>query len=154
MQWIHRRLQQQHPENQVQRARQRTDELIKRLIRYSQFMLDFRFSQLATNNAKLNAQNPALLLKQNRQSAQFLNSRLQQLMLNSLTQKKSLLSNAARTLNAISPLQTLERGYSITLNDKGVAIVSAGQVKSGDTIKTRLQHGQIISQVESCIEND
>jgi exodeoxyribonuclease VII large subunit len=154
IQWIHRRLQQQHPENQIQRSRQRTDELIKRLFRYSQSMLDFRKNKLATSNAKLNAQNPILLLNQNRQSAQFLASRLQQATLNLLTQKKSRLSNVARTLNAISPLQTLERGYSITLNDKGVAITSIKQIKADDTIETRLHKGRIISRVESCIETD
>ena len=40
-QWLHRRLQQQHPENQIQRSRQHCHELQKRLIRHSQFMLDF-----------------------------------------------------------------------------------------------------------------
>ncbi|NOQ68559.1 MAG: exodeoxyribonuclease VII large subunit [Gammaproteobacteria bacterium] len=150
VQWMHRRLQQQHPENQLQRSRQRSDELIKRLIRYSQSMLDHRQNKLATNKAKLYAQNPMLLLKQNRQSAQFLQSRLQQATLNLLTQKKSLLSNVARTLNAISPLQTLERGYSITLNDKEVAIYSVKQIKPDEKIKTRLFDGHIISTVESC----
>jgi exodeoxyribonuclease VII large subunit len=147
---LHRRLQQQHPENQLQRSRQRSDELIKRLIRYSQSMLDHRQNKLATNKAKLYAQNPMLLLKQNRQSAQFLQSRLQQATLNLLTQKQSLLSNVARTLNAISPLQTLERGYSITLNDKEVAIYSVKQIKPDEKIKTRLFDGHIISTVESC----
>ncbi len=154
VQWIQRRLQQQHPENQVQDSKQHTHELSKRLIRCAQSMLDFRQSQLATNNAKLGAQNPILLLKQNRQSAQFLNARLQQATLNLVTNKKSLLSNAARTLNAISPLQTLERGYSITLNSKGAPVVSVKQVKANDKIESRLHDGRIISRVESCVETD
>ncbi|MCK4674681.1 MAG: exodeoxyribonuclease VII large subunit, partial [Gammaproteobacteria bacterium] len=87
-------------------------------------------------------------------SAQLLQSRLQQATLNLLTQKKSLLSNAARTLNAISPLQTLERGYSITLTDKDVAIHSVKQIKPDDKIKTRLFDGHIVSSVESCTDID
>jgi exodeoxyribonuclease VII large subunit len=153
-QWIHRRLQQQHPENQLQRLRLRADELAKRLFRFSQSMLDQRLNKLATKNAKLYAQNPMLLLKQKRQSTQFLQSRLQQATLNLFTHKKSQLSNVARTLNAISPLQTLERGYSITLNDKGEAILSVSQLNPGDKIETRLHKGLIFSQVESCVEND
>jgi exodeoxyribonuclease VII large subunit len=69
-----------------------------------------------------------------------------------MAQKKSQLSNVARTLNAISPLQTLERGYSITLNNKDKAITSIKQVKANDTIKTRLQDGHVISHVESCVK--
>jgi exodeoxyribonuclease VII large subunit len=149
-QWLHRRLQQQHPENQIQRSRQHCHELQKRLIRHSQFMLDFYHNKVATNNAKLYAQNPIILLKEKKQSARFLNSRLQQRISNLLTQKKSQLSNVARTLNVISPLQTLERGYSITLDNNGVPILSIKKIKPGDTIETRLHNGRIISQVKSC----
>lgn len=154
VQWIHRRLQQQHPENQIQRSRQRSDELKNRLIRCSQSMLQFHQNKLATNNARLNTHNPMLLLKQNQQSVHFLTSRLHQVTLNLLSHKKSLLSHAARTLNVISPLQTLERGYSITLNDEGAALLSIKQVKQNDKIETRLHNGRIISQVEHCIEDD
>ncbi len=154
VQWTHRRLQQQHPENQIQRSRQRADELKSRLIRHYKSMLHIQQSRLATNYAKLNAHNPMILLKQKQQSARFLTSRLQQATFNLVTQKKSRLSNTARTLNAISPLQTLERGYSITLNDKGAALLSVNQVKAKDKIETRLHDGRIISRVESCIKND
>lgn len=154
IQWFQRRLQQQHPETQVLRSRQRSNELIKRLFRNGQSMLDLRHSKLDTCHAKLNTQNPLLLIKQKQQSAQFLNIRLQKAILNLLSHKKSLLSNTARTLHAISPLQTLERGYSITLNNKGVAITSVLQIKANNTIETRLHDGRIISKVSSCVENN
>jgi len=153
IQWLHRRLQQQHPETQLSRLQQRSDELQQRLMRASHAMLDARQSKLTVINAKLGAQNPSRLLKQNRQTTRYLTTRLQQATLNLFAQKKSLLANAARTLNTISPLQTLERGYSITLNEKGAPIVSIAQVKANDTIETRLHNGSIISHVESCIEN-
>jgi len=151
--WLHRRLQQQHPENQVQRSKQRSDELIKRLFRYSQTMLAFRQDKLATNRAKLAAHNPVFLLRQNQQTTLFLTSRLRQAILNLLTHKKSQLSNTARTLNAISPLQTLERGYSISLDSDGTAILSIAQVTRDDKIKTLVADGHIISRVESCAKN-
>ena len=151
-QWLYRRLQQQHPETQLSRSRQRSDELIKRLTRISHSMLDFRQIKLSALNAKLEAQNPAHLLKQKQQTTGYLTSRLQRATLSLFAQKKSLLGNAARTLNAISPLQTLERGYSITLDDQGTPIVSVEQVKANDTIETCLHNGSIISHVESCIE--
>jgi exodeoxyribonuclease VII large subunit len=113
-------------------------------------MLAFRQSRLATNRAKLAAHNPVVLLKQNRQSTLYLSSRLQQATLNLLTHKKSQLSNTARTLHAISPLQTLERGYSISLDSEGTAISSIKQVTRDDKIKTLLADGHIISRVESC----
>ncbi len=152
VQWLQQRLQQQHPDNQLQRYQQRSHELTKRLMQQRQSMLASRYSQLATSHAKLYAQNPSLLLTQKKQAAQFLNSRLQQAALNLLSQKKLQLSNAARTLNIISPLQTLERGYSITLDEKDAPVLSIKQVKKNDTIKTRLHNGLIVSQVKSCVE--
>lgn len=154
VQWLNQRLQQQHPENQLQRYQQRSHELIKRLIRQRQIMLDIRHSEVTTANAKLYAQSPTTLLNQKKQSAQFLNSRLQQATLNLLSHKKSQLSATARTLNVISPLQTLERGYSITLDNKGAAILSVAQVNTNDTIETRLHSGRIISLVTSCVNTE
>ncbi|MDT8282851.1 MAG: exodeoxyribonuclease VII large subunit, partial [Gammaproteobacteria bacterium] len=152
-QWLRRRLQQRHPETQILRARQRCNELIKRLSRSGQSLPDLRHSKLATCQARLNTHNPLLLIKQKQQSARFLDSRLQKAILNLLSHKKSLLGNTARTLNAINPLQTLERGYSITLDNKGVAITSVRQINDDDTIETRLHDGRIISKVSSRAED-
>ncbi len=154
MQWLHHRLQQQHPQAQLSLSRQRYHELSKRLTRNSRSILDTRQNMLTVLNAKLGAQDPGLSLEQNRRATQYLVSRLQRATSNLLARKKSALSNAARTLNAISPLQTLERGYSITLDKKGKPVVSIEQLKTGDTIESRLHNGSIISHVETLIEND
>jgi len=154
VQWLHRRLRQQHPEKQLQRSRQRSDELVKRLFRFSRTILENRQNRLASYHAKLYAQDPSLRLKQSQQTVRYLNAKLLQAATNLLSNKKSQLSNSARTLNAISPLQTLERGYSITLNEKGVAIHSVTQVETSDKIETRLHNGRIISRVETCLETD
>lgn len=148
-QWLHHRLQQLHPENQIHYSRQQTDELIKRLFRANQKTLDFCHARLATTNANLYANSPINLLKQKQQLTHHLRTRLQQAAQTLLTRKKSQLGNIAATLHAISPLKTLERGYSITLDSKGKALLSFKQVNKDEIIKTRLHDGQIISRVES-----
>ena len=50
-------------------------------------------------------------------------------------------------LDGLSPLKVLARGYSIAEDDKGHAIVSVKQVKTGDTIKTKVADGEITSRV-------
>ena len=92
---------------------------------------------------------PVSRIRQNRQAIKYLNASMQRAVINLLTQRKTQLSNAARTLNAISPLQTLERGYSITMTDKGKAIKSIKHVNVDDKIETRLHEGSIISRVET-----
>lgn len=60
------------------------------------------------------------------------------------------LSRLAGTLDALSPLKVLSRGYSITLDPRtGAVIRTAHQVQSGDSIETRLESGRLISRVES-----
>ncbi len=66
---------------------------------------------------------------------------------------RSRLGNAASTLNAFSPLQTLSRGYSITSGADGQAITSADSVSVDDLISTRLHIGRLVSRVEKIIKD-
>jgi exodeoxyribonuclease VII large subunit len=154
IQWLLRRLQTQHPEAKIQDSKHRVKEITKRLMLHRQSMLSARHGKLAACYARFSAQSPQLLVTQNKQTINFLDARLQTATLNLLGNRKSQLSNVARTLNAISPLQTLERGYSITMDNRSKAILSVKQVKTGDTIETRLHNGNLISRVESCIETE
>jgi exodeoxyribonuclease VII large subunit len=70
-----------------------------------------------------------------------------------LEQRSSALRTLASTLNAISPLQTLSRGYSITSDSEGQMITTADSVSSNALIKTRLHIGQLISRVEKIIKD-
>ncbi|MBQ9383970.1 MAG: exodeoxyribonuclease VII large subunit [Ruminiclostridium sp.] len=55
--------------------------------------------------------------------------------------------NTAAVIEALNPLAVLLRGYSITYRD-GKAVVSAEEVKSGDTVKIRLSDGEITAEVK------
>jgi exodeoxyribonuclease VII large subunit len=67
-----------------------------------------------------------------------------------LLQAQKELARQASVLAALSPLQVLGRGYSLTLNAKTNApIVKSTQVNVGDSIETRLHEGRILSRVES-----
>jgi exodeoxyribonuclease VII large subunit len=57
------------------------------------------------------------------------------------------LATLAASLNALSPLDVLSRGYSVTLDGEGQAIDDAKQLHDGDVIRTRLRKGEIESVV-------
>lgn len=66
--------------------------------------------------------------------------------------KQQHLANIVRALDAVSPLATLARGYSIITQEKTAEIIqSVEQLKSGDTIKARLKHGQVVCEVKEII---
>lgn len=54
---------------------------------------------------------------------------------------------AAEKLDTVSPLATLKRGYSITQSESGEVITRQSQIKTGDTLVTRLSDGEIRSTV-------
>jgi exodeoxyribonuclease VII large subunit len=57
-------------------------------------------------------------------------------------------------LHALSPLDILSRGYSITLRLPEENIIrKARTVKVGSKVKTRLAQGSFVSKVEAIVEN-
>ena len=62
----------------------------------------------------------------------------------------------AHRLNALSPLATLERGYSISRKAGGEVLTSTEQVSVGDKIEVQLAHGHLACRVEGLddTEND
>ena len=71
-------------------------------------------------------------------------------MRETLRRRKAELEKSAASLEALSPLRTLARGYSVTLDQSGTAVTSTVQVAPGDEIRTRLADGEIRSVVADC----
>jgi exodeoxyribonuclease VII large subunit len=64
-----------------------------------------------------------------------------------LADARARLASAARTLGAVSPLATLERGYSILLNAEGRLVRAASEVAPGDAVAARTGRGTIHARV-------
>ena len=69
------------------------------------------------------------------------------LMQKRLTDAKHQFVLKTSQLNSVSPLATLDRGYSITTDQQQKVIRSVEQVSIGDCISTQLKTGRLISQV-------
>lgn len=54
----------------------------------------------------------------------------------------------AQRLNALSPLATLKRGYSISRKSDGQVVTSAKQVSVGERIELQLSQGSLVCRVE------
>lgn len=145
--WLQHRLQQQHPQRQLQLAHSHSQELQQRLNRQMLSQLDAGRHRLAALQLRLQAQNPASRLQRDRQALLLVKQRLRHSMTQQLEQRKSRLATAASTLNVVSPLQTLGRGYSITTAENGRTVQDSTQVKVNDVIDTRVHKGRIRSKV-------
>ena len=56
-------------------------------------------------------------------------------------------------LNALNPLAILERGYSVTFNEKGDIIKDIRQLAVGEMMNTCFGQGSAVSKVVSLQEN-
>jgi len=68
-------------------------------------------------------------------------------------ERRRILQDLARTLNAVSPLPTLARGYAIVTDAKsGAAISSVKDVAAKQALLTQLHDGQVLSTAEETNE--
>jgi exodeoxyribonuclease VII large subunit len=70
-----------------------------------------------------------------------------------LEEAKNRLGLAAASLDALSPLAVLQRGYAISQREDGRLLRDAREVILGDSIKVRLARGRLGARVESIEEN-
>jgi exodeoxyribonuclease VII large subunit len=67
-----------------------------------------------------------------------------------LTQGHERLGALAGCLEALSPLNVLGRGYSLTRKEDGAVVRDAGQVRPGERVVIDVQRGRLVSRVEEC----
>ena len=150
---IGQRLSLLHPGVQLSQKQQRLDELELRIDRSVQSI--FKNSKQTLNNlqTRLFAESPL----QDTYALQQKTTQLQRRMQIAVTNQHKLLTqrlvSAVSNLNTLSPLATLERGYSITTKlPEGAIIHSSKEISAGDHIETKLANGKLICLVESSEE--
>jgi exodeoxyribonuclease VII large subunit len=77
------------------------------------------------------------------------NERLQRAVRRRVEQLHEQIKTRAEKLESLSPLNVLARGYSLTRKEgEALMLHDSQQLRPGERIVTRLQHGQIVSRVE------
>lgn len=153
--WLQQRLNQLHPQSQLQRLESKRIELSKRLIKLWKNQILIKKSSLKLEVSHLQQQTPSLLIKQHQQQLRNVINRLKKSSLNQSKIKEQKLAACARTLNALSPLQTLSRGYAIVNQQQNSEnITSARQIKVNDTLNIRFHSGSVESRVTKIKDNE
>ncbi len=110
-------------------------------------------NRLTANKKKLSLLNPAVKLVQYQDKLQDLARQIYVRINHFLNLKESEFSGIVGNLSSLNPLNILARGYSVTFSFPEERILKdAGAVKKGDKIKTKLQKGEIISEVKEINE--
>src|SRR6267142_1619802 len=91
---------------------------------------------------------PSTRLQQQRLRLENLDQRLYRAWRLAFNSRRERLLPLVRTLNAVSPLATLERGYAIVSVESGEILRNAEHAKPGTIIEARLAQGRIRAKVE------
>ena len=150
MAWLEQRLQQLHPGQYLRQQAQRLDELEQR----ARLLIEIKFNRLQYSlkelNEELQRHSPTQLLGRLRLQQDLLAQRLGTAVLGLLAEKRRRLELACRSLDTISPLATLQRGYAIVsqLPERRI-LRQATSVKAGDRVEARLAEGTLVCTVDT-----
>jgi exodeoxyribonuclease VII large subunit len=133
------------PRRLIIERQQRVDQLEMRLSEIWKTHIQKRRSQVERITALLSAFRPAQWLKAKRAELAGLEARLAWLANSRLEAYKYRVAEIANCLRLLGPAQTLDRGYSITLDANGTVIRSVEGLKAGDLLQTKVADGEISS---------
>jgi exodeoxyribonuclease VII large subunit len=128
-------------------SRRAVQHFAHRLNQCARLVLDARRGQIASLESRVAMRKPHSLIHDRERLLDELDARGRRAILASVGMARARLAASAASLNALSPLQVLSRGFSVTMDAQGRAFQDATQVSPGDTIRTRLHIGEIQSSV-------
>ncbi len=138
---LEHRLARSHPGVQLRERAQKLDELEARLTRGMERrigQLKIRIARLATGVAHAN---PARHLAAARERWRTAQADLRRALLRRLELTQQRWKLADRTLQSLSPLATLQRGYAIVVDAGGKVVTDAGATARGAELDVRLARG-------------
>ncbi|AMN46782.1 hypothetical protein ACG33_06655 [Steroidobacter denitrificans] len=146
--WLQRRLAQLHPGVELRQRAQRLDEIEQRLLRSMRTHINERRAGMLHLGAVLRQHSPAMRLAAARGRVDAACAAMSSALRQRLESCNAGFEIAARTLDAVSPLATLRRGYAIVTNDAGRVVTDARDLARGALLHARLARGTVRARVE------
>ncbi len=137
------------PGSYIQQAAQRTDGLFERVsiaARSEQGQATQRFNNI---EIRLKLVQPGNLVNRLHEEVASLYKRLGPGLTRIVHTQANKLDGLARTLDGVSPLPTMRRGYSIVRNNANEILKSSEQLRPGENINLQFIDGNAIAVVES-----
>ena len=148
LRWLTGRAALASPVARLSARAQRLDELEQCLVRAVRRRLEGHRERLRWLTGRAAQVSPANRLGQQLLRLGNLQQQLHRAMRLALDSRQKKLLPLVRTLNAVSPLATLDRGYAIVSAEGGEILRNAADAKPGTLIDARLAHGKIRARVE------
>jgi len=151
--WLTGRLLVQHPKQKLTRNKARLEEFEIRLNKAALHRLAQDRRIVDTQTSRLWQSSPLSIIRRNQQKQAYLSERLVTATNTYLKHLHQRLINASQSLQVVSPLATLNRGYALVTEQHSADVVrSIEQLNVGDKVLTRLARGRFSSTVDEVFE--
>ncbi|QGM80856.1 exodeoxyribonuclease VII large subunit [Otariodibacter oris] len=150
--YLKTRLAAQHPQRHLSRQKQQIEALNQRIIQQMQQVFVRKENQWKMMQHRVNKNPLPHKISQKQYDIVKLQQKLNYLMDKKLVHNQREFQQLCIQLESLSPLKVFSRGYSMTQDQSGKALVSTQGLKVDDVISTRLADGQITSKILS-VEN-
>jgi exodeoxyribonuclease VII large subunit len=137
------RLRNQQPQMQFDRLNNRLSQAHAKFAGVMRERLQAMNFKIKTTGLRIEHLQPSRLIEQRREQSNTLQQRMQQALLRRLELSTQQLRQTGRALNAVSPLATLDRGYSILRDQQGHVITNVSQVQNDQELNARLAEGSL-----------
>ena len=138
----------QSPTQALAAKAERAASLEKSLVQLTQINMQRATSLLRNSEHRLQRFEPRKQISDAKNSCQQTFALASELLRTKLANEAHRLALASNKLNLVSPLATLERGYSVLLDADGKAVNSREQVHAGDRLNAKLADGHIELEVK------
>ena len=139
-----------HPGDKLREIGQKVDYLETTLIQEMHQKVSLKKNQLNLTQLSLQQNSPQNKVKEAKVYLQNASKDLLKAFQLKIERKRKLLGELVATIEAVSPLSVLARGYSIISTEpEGKILSSSNQVKIGQTISAVLNKGRIKAEVKS-----
>ena len=149
--WLSKRI--RHPKERLYILSQKVKQLNQRNIRSLESTLSDARYNLELLNAQVMRHEPSQRIQQLILRYKNIHQRFQRASNQTLTNKRQKLFHLIHTLDALSPLHTLKRGYAIVKDENNNIVRQSKKLKIGHKVKTELNQGSFISTITD-IKND
>lgn len=137
-----------HPSHKIQLSQQKTDELQMRMSKVMMAKINTEKSRVANNQQRLIANSPVKTINEHKRWLIELKRDLTTSVARNLENAQKQFANVSQKLHIVSPLATLDRGYSITMKQDGQVVKQPSDVTAGDTLTIKLADGQVKATVD------
>ncbi len=136
-----------YPRRLYEQKLEQLDRATELLVTNSQKLLAVKMTQLEQLDKRISRNHPDEKIQKAKEEQNKQTKALYRAMSIVLSNKQAEFKSTLSTLQALSPLKIMERGYSLTYNDKGNLVKSIQHVEVKDHVKITLADGTLNCQV-------